>query len=71
MANTFVVLLVSPSLLATGPDDDRLRLLELGNRSVVEAEMGLNELRWGQGEPLEVPSVYEKNQTDENLRCSS
>jgi len=57
MANTFVLLLTAPSLLATGPHDDRLRLLELGNRSVVEAEMGLDELRWGQGEPLEIPSV--------------
>ena len=57
MANTFIVLLVSPSLIASGPDDDRLRLLELGNRSVVEAEMGFDELRWGQGEPLEISSV--------------
>ena len=47
MANTFVYSLITPSLLAAGPDDDRLRLLELSDCRVIKAKMGLDKFRRG------------------------
>jgi len=47
MANTFVYSLITPSLLAAGPDDDRLRLLELSDCRVIKAKMGFDKLRRG------------------------